>query len=349
MKRALPEKWIGRPAEEQDLGKAARLALENRLGAVVLLLPMAGAKSEQEVECVHELRVWARRSAAALDLYEDFLPEARFAWMNKRLKRIQRAANDARNLDVLIERLERRASSRDEKLWAKTLQEERTRAQKALVETHQKLAKGRRFERKVEELLDRVRFRDEFRANDSPIDFGTWARMRLRPMVETFFRAFALEGKDEQEFHQLRVLGKKLRYAMELLAEAFPDEFRSILYPTIKEVQDRLGELNDLATARAWLSKKLESSDHPNETAAWRRLLAKEEARVARARKTFKSWCSPEMLEALRKGFAAALSPSTKSKKARTRAATNGKPGAKLKTKSADVTRKRPVRAASRK
>jgi CHAD domain-containing protein len=65
---------------------------------------------------------------------------------------------------------------------------------------------------------------------------------------------------DYEELHQVRILGKKLRYAMELFAECFAAPFRERLYPSIEELQAILGTANDshvagehLAAARDFL------------------------------------------------------------------------------------------------
>ena len=69
---------------------------------------------------------------------------------------------------------------------------------------------------------------------------------------------------------------------MELLAGAFPEQVRTALYPTIEALQDRLGEINDLATAKTRLQKKIAKADDAADVAAWRRLLTHERAQLAR-------------------------------------------------------------------
>jgi CHAD domain-containing protein len=49
----------------------------------------------------------------------------------------------------------------------------------------------------------------------------------------------------------MRICGKRVRYAMELLAGALDHSFRRELYPTFAEVQEKLGTINDHATAIA--------------------------------------------------------------------------------------------------
>ena len=46
-----------------------------------------------------------------------------------------------------------------------------------------------------------------------------------------------------EHLHQVRIAGKRLRYAMELFAECFDATFKDTLYPQIEEMQEILGHL----------------------------------------------------------------------------------------------------------
>ena len=75
-----------------------------------------------------------------------------------------------------------------------------------------------------------------------------------------FFAAVPRDATDLAALHMFRIRGKELRYAMEVLAGAFSDEFRTRLYPIVESIQERLGEVNDLVTAKA----KIESENQPS-------------------------------------------------------------------------------------
>src|SRR3954470_13477806 len=100
-------KWIDGLGPETTVADAARCSLEVRLAVVAHTLPLAAHLSEHDVEHVHHLRVATRRAAAALKLYRDWLPEKSARWIRKRLRQIRRTASEARDLDVLIQRLGR--------------------------------------------------------------------------------------------------------------------------------------------------------------------------------------------------------------------------------------------------
>src|SRR5207244_2148550 len=51
--------------------------------------------------------------------------------------------------------------------------------------------------------------------------------------------------KDYAHLHQVRIQGKRLRYAMEVFADCFAADFKEELYPQIEEMQEILGSAND--------------------------------------------------------------------------------------------------------
>jgi CHAD domain-containing protein len=307
MQAVVTEKWIQGVSPGDHTGDVARHTLQGRLGAVLHYLPLAAEKAEENIEYVHQLRVWTRRAVAALRLYKDWLPRRRLGWIEKQLKRIRRAANDARDCDVLIRRLEKKHPGHGTKRWLETVRAEREEAQKAVVAVHDRLRHGHRFARRVDQLLQRVRRRGRDKARAAPPCFGDWARERLRPVVEQFFAAVPADRADEAALHRFRIRGKELRYAMELLAGAFPEPFRTELYPAVEAVQDRLGEINDLATATARLRQEIEAAGNSPDAASWRRLLPNEQAQLDRARQQFWQWCTAPKLRELRDGFEAML------------------------------------------
>jgi CHAD domain-containing protein len=297
------DKWVeGAPRDRVE--DVACRALKARLAAVQHYLPLAAEKAEEGVEYVHQLRVWARRATAALRLYEELLPRRRLCWVRKQLKRVRRAANDARDCDVLLERLKKQ-SGHGPARWRETVRAERAEAQEAVAAVHERLGRDRRFARRVEMLLQRVRGR-EAKAGGPTTPFGDWAREHLRPVVERFFRAVPADRTDEAALHPFRIRGKELRYAVELLAGALPERVRTELYPAVEAMQDRLGEINDLATAKDRLRHKVEVA-RGSEAAPWRRLLANEQRQLDRARQDFWEWCASHLLQDLRAGFEAVL------------------------------------------
>jgi CHAD domain-containing protein len=304
MKEACAEKWVEGVFPNDRTGTVAVRTLQGRFGVILQMLPLAAEKAEEDVEYVHQLRVWTRRATAALNLYEELIPRRRFLWVKKQLKRLRRTANDARDCDVLIGRLKEKFLNRSASRWLEEVRAERAEAQKALVAVHKRLRRGRRFERRIDKLLERVRVRNEGNAGAAAARFADWARGHLRRLTERFFAAVPADPADQAALHKLRIRGKELRYAMELLVGAFPGALlQTRLYPAVEVMQDRLGELNDLAMAKARLQHKIQAARHSKRAAPWRRLLRDEQAQLDQARQKFWEWCTPQMLQQLRAGF----------------------------------------------
>jgi CHAD domain-containing protein len=301
------DKWVLDVSPDDRISDVAVRTLQTRLEAVQHYLPLAAEKPEQDVEHVHELRVWTRRASAALALYVDLLPCRRAAWMKKQLKRLRRAASEARDCDVLARRLESAPFDPEAERWLEKIREERDAAQKPIVAIHKRLKRNHRFDRRIGQLLRRVRPRGKNQPGGEEPRFGAWARARLRPIIESFFNAAPADASDVSALHRFRIRGKKLRYAMELLAGAFPPEFLEELYPVVETLQEKLGDLNDLATARTRLRRRIEEADGREEATRLRHLLAEERARLETARREFLTWCTPALRQELRTGFESQL------------------------------------------
>jgi CHAD domain-containing protein len=308
MNGELTDKWIQGVTSSDRPSDVAVRTLQVRLGAVQYYLPLAAKKANEDVEYVHQLRVSTRRATAALRLYADRLPRRQSSWMKKQLKRVRRAANDAREADVLIERLSEKESCSATRRWLKAVRRERAKAQKSIVKVHERLSHDDQFARRVDKLLQRVGAHGKVTAMTQEDTFGEWSRTQLRPVVELFFAAVPDDHTDEAALHRFRIRGKYLRYDLELLAGAFPDDELTSLYATIETMQDRLGEINDLATAKGRLREKIESASNPKKETAWRRLLLDEQAQYDQACQAFWEWCGPRTIQDLRDGFEKLLS-----------------------------------------
>jgi CHAD domain-containing protein len=299
------DKWIRHVAPDDRTSDVAAQTLESRLVAVQHYLPLAAEKAQEDAEYVHELRVWTRRTAAALNLYADFLPRRWLRWMKRQLKKLRRVAKDARDYDVLVQRLTKEHSSPETGCWLAKLRARRSKAQFPIRTIHERLKYDDRFAQQIRELLRRVRPRGKKKGRLKESRFGDWARASLRAMVQKFFKAAPTDGTDLATLHKFRIRGKRLRYGMELLAGAFPRDFREKLYPIVETLQDKLGEINDRATAQVQLRQRIKSATDKTEATHLRKRLADERARLEQLRRAFLAWCTPQFLKECRAGFEA--------------------------------------------
>jgi len=281
-------KWVEASPDELLEDVAVR-SLDSRLQPLLHFVPLAAKHPEQDVEYVHQMRVWARRAAAAVSLYESLLPKRRRKWMNAQLKWIRRAANDARDSDVFAQRL---AADKQQSPAAHLLAQVRSHrreAQQPIVAVWKELFEHGRFARRSAKLLRKVRLRDEPAASE-PIRFGPWAHERIQPVLEQFFTTAAADMNRVEAMHQFRIAGKKLRYAIELLAPAFAESLRTQAYPFIQDLQEKLGKINDLATAETRLQRWLEHAADAGETTYLQALLTQEQRRLEEHSREFLAW-----------------------------------------------------------
>ena len=303
-------KWIKGTKPNEPLRKVARRALHARLETVWYFANLAAKKPEENIEHVHQLRVAVRRARAVLQIFDDLLPKQRSRWINKTLRRLRRAAGDARDLDVLGERLAAIAQAKEkselDKIVTK-IAKRRRKAQKPLVESY-KAAKRAGFVKRSRGLEKRVRWRKK---QSEPV-FAEAARLRLGPLVDDFFTAAEADLSDMTNLHQMRIAGKRVRYAMELLAGAFDESFRTDLYPVFGEAQELLGTINDHATAIAVFTEWLERADGETDLAGEiKELIANEETQFQATRESFLEWWTPERTADLRSCFDRVLGTET--------------------------------------
>src|SRR5207245_10588330 len=67
----------------------------------------------------------------------------------------------------------------------------------------------------------------------------------LSALLSDLEEAAGADLSDYRRLHRVRILGKRLRYAMEVFANCFPRPFREKFYPAVEEMQDILGRAND--------------------------------------------------------------------------------------------------------
>ena len=199
----------------------------------------------------------------------------------------------------------RLAEDKDARSAAKLIEKvraHRKKAQRPIADVYQQLIENGTFKRRGAKLLERVRLREK--GTTSPdMHFGAWAARRIRPALDKFFEAAEADLSEVATMHQFRIRGKKLRYAMELLAPAFPDGLRTDVYPMIQELQDKLGEVNDHATAQVTLRNWIGQSGGKQEDIYLQEMLDSEQSILDERRSDFLSWWNGKREKELRKAF----------------------------------------------
>jgi CHAD domain-containing protein len=233
-------KWIEGLSADLALGKAARKALTARLEATRdALAPTANWGPDPEP--VHHLRVTTRRARAALDVFGDLLPGRSRRRIRRTLKRLRRAAGEARDADVFLAAVRTWAvhqSPTDRPglhfLVGHAFHRRQT-AQTKLLDTMPRLQAA------VDEFDDLTRkVHDEKKES-----LGDRAEIVLTALLDDLETAAGRNLDDYEQLHQVRIIAKRLRYAIELFVECFPQTVREQVYPRVEAVQDILGSAND--------------------------------------------------------------------------------------------------------
>lgn len=225
---------------------AARATLQQRLQGVLVYLPLAAKHPDEDVEHVHQLRVWTRRSTAALDLFQDLLPEPRRRWLRKQLRLIRRAAGAARDLDVMLDRFQsesERPGGHQMRKVMKNLEKRRRTAQHDLLDV-QRVMRALRLRKSVQGLIRRTRWDGRVEP-----EFQICARVFLEQAAAQFFLNVSTESSQAEQLHDMRLEAKRLRYIAEIVAPAFGAKFRKKFYPELVSLQDALGRISDHSVA----------------------------------------------------------------------------------------------------
>jgi CHAD domain-containing protein len=299
-------KWIDDLCGDVPLTKAAHHVLKVRLEVVLERLPDALYRSDDDIEHVHQLRVSTRRAGAAVRIFEQQLPGKIGKTLKKRLRKVRRTAGEARDWDVfqetLVQRLRRptagHAAGLDFLLGYS--QGQRTLAQGHLRELEKVAAE---FPALVSQALAGI---EEDPAGGT---FRSWAVPLMTTLLRDFEVAAAQDLEDYEKLHRVRILGKQLRYAMEVFATCFQYDFRDKIYPAVEEMQDILGYANDSFTAAKRLTD-IGSRLAKTQPQAWSRCrkgleaLAKyHERRLPQQRRLFVEWWEKWRASGMEKQF----------------------------------------------
>ena len=301
------EKWLTDVSPDDPVPRAARKALKVRFKAVEHYLKVAGLSSgkKDSAEAVHQLRIWTRRCSAALRLFGAVLPRRTAKWLKRKLRKVRRTAGEARDCDVLAERLDKG----DLEGLAPTvvdLRARRKRVVRRLAEKSKALLGGGKFNRKRSKLLKRLG-RGAKGGKSAASRFGPWCRAQLVPLRDELVARAEGDLSQSDNLHQFRIAGKRLRYALELAPAALPEVAHRRLYDELSDLQDRLGHVCDVVAAadrlKSWLAEASEASVRKQ----LRNAIGRQERQLLAARQGFLRWWTARRRAALRRSWDRAL------------------------------------------
>ena len=191
---------------------------------------------------LHQTRVAMRRLRSAFTLFKTAIADVEYQYLREELRWFTAQLGDARNLDVYLERdlsdAERQA------LLAR---------REAAYDHVAGVMSSPRLRTLMLELVGWTAFAPWRSGKPAGKPVEPYARGRLDRLWKSIEPLGShIADIDEMSRHELRIQVKKMRYAIEFLRglypDARPDERR--FAAAVEELQESLGKLNDLATAR---------------------------------------------------------------------------------------------------
>ena len=199
------------------------------------------AKHSEDPEAIHDLRVSIRRVVQACKTFGELLDPAPVKKLRRRLHKVMDLCSAVRNCDVALTLLDQVGTA------GATV----SRLKKARAEAGDKLHRRLRTERTKRHAVRAPRSHPKER--DWKLDQSIEANLsRVLPaLAEELFdsgKAAVSADASYQKLHQFRLQAKRFRYTLELFESFYGSEMASGA-GILKELQDRLGAINDCATS----------------------------------------------------------------------------------------------------
>jgi CHAD domain-containing protein len=254
------------------------LAIAIREQARRMLVHDPGARLGEDIEDLHQLRVATRRLRAFLRAARPIVDRDWVEGLRGELAWLGSALGPARDLDVLVERLQGDAAALDQDAEAglhllDDLERERAAARAAVLEA---LSSDRYLA-----LLDRLQGTavDGVPPGEADVTLRALAAEELRRARRAAAKLPAEPPDDE--LHALRIRAKRVRYALELAGHELGKRGARAVRAA-KDVQDVLGDHQDSTVAEARV--RALALEHPEWGVAAGRIVERERVRRAAAR-----------------------------------------------------------------
>jgi CHAD domain-containing protein len=205
--------------------------------------------TQGDVEGFHQLRVAFRKLRALYWAYSPYLGEEATAQATEEFKRLAAVAGGTRDWDIAGDLLtSAQQSGAPIELLVAAAREKRAQA----AVHSQTMIKSDDVEAFLNDVLLRAQTTLHSRCNDLPIRAFAEERVRLaqRALHKRSRRVARGETAQEEELHDVRKAGKKLRYLLEFFQPVIKGR-RGRAIKELTSVQNKLGQFNDIAASEA--------------------------------------------------------------------------------------------------
>lgn len=224
-------------------------------------------------EGVHQMRVAVRRLRSRLAIYTDLVPDEQRRHANRELRWVIRQLGPARDWDVFLDEVLgpviRSAADMEPSLTM--LKAAATEQQDKAYERAAKAIRSKRYATIKAWLADwslRRPWRDDGYPNDGWAVLVSPARDLAEVILQERHHEVIAHGQgmDEmtaEERHDLRINIKALRYAVEFFDRLYSNNAVRPYLGCLKELQDGLGQMNDLIVARELMAALVTQAKRP--------------------------------------------------------------------------------------
>ncbi|MCB1852148.1 MAG: CHAD domain-containing protein [Gammaproteobacteria bacterium] len=228
------------------------------------------AKSWDDIEGVHQLRVSYRKLRSAFSLFRDAIPKAVTRPWNEEIRWIAGEMGMARDLDVFIDEglgaITGKLPFNGEQKLVELAKEARAKAYREHVCPMLESERYARFKTGFQQWIagrewENAELKKKQRTN-LQAKLGKYARMLLdKQERQVLEQGSNIDRSNASEMHRLRIECKKLRYAADFFKPLYPDLDEFINH--MKGLQDILGVMNDISVMHHLLNSLLtDSNDH---------------------------------------------------------------------------------------
>lgn len=231
-----------------------------------------GIIRDWDIKFLHQYRVALRRMRALFSQMQKSLGKEESQWFKKQLADLARPTNRLRDLDVYLKSEESYLA-----LIPQSFHQGLQRLFKDLARERQQEQKKLAAELKSPEYRSKISLLESHLAlcPKSPTKKGHKPVIKVAArQIISRYNAISMdaleitEDSSDEQVHEVRLGCKKLRYLLEFFADLFPKKQIRPLLKALKQLQDNLGEFNDLSVQRERLEQYLQRNQTASDTEA---------------------------------------------------------------------------------
>ena len=261
--KASAKGFVKNLARRSSTGSALRSVISH--GLTVVMANIELLLRYDDPEYVHQARVALRRARSAIRLFdreERDVPGR----LSDELRWLARALGAARDWDVIAGET---LPALNDAIGADAVKLLVAKANLKRRQAHVNIRKAARSPRYAALVLNLEKW-CMTAVPDGTALVGDVAAPALKGASKKLFkRACFFAALSASQRHRVRILAKRLRYALDLFAVAFPKHATARYVEALAELQDTLGQLNDAAVAKAVLPGLSKSNRLKRSAAMW--------------------------------------------------------------------------------